>query len=162
MFGFAFALTRSTGFATNDFLPGISVSIKGQEKSLKDIWQDAPSAYKGSLVAGFPNFAIVYGPNTNVNHTSVLALMECALDHFAMLVEKTVDQGRIFFQVKQDAQDSYCSSLQNALSKTVFNANCNSWYKKNSSKKIVNNYPFSLFHYWLETRRVDWEDIQFA
>jgi hypothetical protein len=150
----------ATGFATNDFLPNIDVRVKGRAKSLHETWGDTPHAYKGVMVSGFPNLGLVYGPNTNVNHTSVLALMECALDQFGMLVEKVLDSDAASIDVLPEAQKRYDDSEQAALQQTVFNADCTSWYKRNSAKRIVNNYHGSLLEFWLATRRVDWRDFR--
>jgi cation diffusion facilitator CzcD-associated flavoprotein CzcO len=57
-------LILSTGFQPTSFLAGIEV--KGRDgRALHDAWQERPSAFLGITVAGFPNFFILYGPNTN-------------------------------------------------------------------------------------------------
>jgi cyclohexanone monooxygenase len=57
-------LILSTGFQPTSFLAGIEV--KGRDgRDIHDAWQGRPSAFLGITVAGFPNFFILYGPNTN-------------------------------------------------------------------------------------------------
>jgi NAD(P)-dependent dehydrogenase (short-subunit alcohol dehydrogenase family) len=57
-------LILSTGFQPTSFLKGIEV--KGRDgRGLHDAWQGRPNAFLGITVAGFPNFFILYGPNTN-------------------------------------------------------------------------------------------------
>ena len=35
-------------------------------------------AYLGLAVAGFPNFFMLYGPNTNLGHNSIIFILEAA------------------------------------------------------------------------------------
>ena len=57
-------LILSTGFQPTSFLEGIEV--KGRDgRGIHDAWQGRPSAFLGITVPGFPNFFILYGPNTN-------------------------------------------------------------------------------------------------
>jgi cyclohexanone monooxygenase len=57
-------LILSTGFQPSSFLAGLEV--KGRDgRALHDAWQGRPNAFMGITVAGFPNFFILYGPNTN-------------------------------------------------------------------------------------------------
>jgi len=154
-------IVYATGFKTNDFVPGVRVSSSCMNaQTLRDVWGDAPTAYMGGLVPGFPNLWLTYGPNMNVNHSSVLSLMEHGVDFFRQLVERTVDGGFDSFQCTQRAHDDYNRAIQSELDSSVFNANCDSWYKKNSAKRIVNNYPGPVLRYWMHTRRVDWNDIE--
>ena len=57
-------LILSTGFQPTSFLKGLEV--KGRDgRGIHEAWQGRPSAFLGITVAGFPNFFILYGPNTN-------------------------------------------------------------------------------------------------
>jgi cation diffusion facilitator CzcD-associated flavoprotein CzcO len=57
-------LILSTGFQPTSFLKGLEV--KGRDgRGIHDAWQGRPNAFLGITVAGFPNFFILYGPNTN-------------------------------------------------------------------------------------------------
>jgi 4-hydroxyacetophenone monooxygenase len=55
----------ATGFKASDFL--WPMSIRGREGvRLEELWEkDGPRAYLGTMLPGFPNFFMVYGPNTN-------------------------------------------------------------------------------------------------
>ena len=57
-------LILSTGFQPTSFLAGLEV--KGRDgRGIHEAWQGRPNAFLGITVAGFPNFFILYGPNTN-------------------------------------------------------------------------------------------------
>jgi len=46
-------------------------------RSLDDVWRDGAEAYLGLSVPGFPNFFMMYGPNTNLGHNSIIFMIEC-------------------------------------------------------------------------------------
>src|SRR6185436_7887673 len=67
-------LVLSTGFQPTRFLAGIDV--KGRDgRSIHDAWRERASAFLGITVPGFPNFFLLYGPNTN-GGVSVIAQLE--------------------------------------------------------------------------------------
>ena len=53
-----------TGFKAADYLASIDVYGTGG-RHLRDEWSDGAEAYLGTLIAGYPNFFTLYGPNTN-------------------------------------------------------------------------------------------------
>jgi 4-hydroxyacetophenone monooxygenase len=55
----------ATGYKASDFLWPMEVT--GREGTrLEDVWaDDGPRAYLGAMLPGFPNFFMLYGPNTN-------------------------------------------------------------------------------------------------
>ncbi len=65
----------ATGYAAADYLGQIDVVGEGGT-SLRDTWSDGAYAYLGMAVPGFPNFFMLYGPNTNVGSNSVIFMLE--------------------------------------------------------------------------------------
>ena len=56
-------IVYGTGFKTLDFLAPMEVTgLRGQD--LHQSWKGGAEAYLGMTVAGFPNFFMLYGPNT--------------------------------------------------------------------------------------------------
>ena len=72
-------LIFGTGFVTTDFLSHIPVSGVGG-RCLSDAWKEGAHAYLGAAVAGFPNCYLLYGPNTNLGHNSILFMVERQLN----------------------------------------------------------------------------------
>jgi 4-hydroxyacetophenone monooxygenase len=60
-------IVYATGFRANDYL--WPMKITGRNGSgLEELWaKDGARAYLGSMLPGFPNFFMAYGPNTNNN-----------------------------------------------------------------------------------------------
>ena len=65
----------ATGYAAADYLGQIDVVGEGGA-SLHETWSDGAYAYLGMAVPGFPNFFMLYGPNTNVGSNSVIFMLE--------------------------------------------------------------------------------------
>ena len=60
-------LIFGTGFAATEFLAPMKITGR-QGRDLNDAWRHGASAYLGITVPGFPNFFMLYGPNTNLGH----------------------------------------------------------------------------------------------
>lgn len=58
-------IVLATGFRTVEFMFPIQVFGAGG-RSLADIWKGGARAYNGVTVEDLPNFAMLYGPNTNL------------------------------------------------------------------------------------------------
>ena len=67
-------LIMATGYQATNFLATVDV-IGPSGRSLHETWAGEPSAFLGITVSGFPNFFMVYGPNTN-GGWSIVAQLE--------------------------------------------------------------------------------------
>ena len=86
-------LILSTGFQPTSFLSGIEV--KGRDgRAIHDAWQGRPNAFMGITVAGFPNFFILYGPNTN-GGGSIIHQLERQAEVAANAVRR-LERGTVF------------------------------------------------------------------
>ena len=83
-------LILSTGFQPTRFLA--SLDVKGRDgRSIHDVWRERASAFLGITVPGFPNFFILYGPNTN-GGVSVIAQLD-ALGRLVLLLPGRDERG---------------------------------------------------------------------
>ena len=64
-----------TGFQSLDFLAPMSVTGLGGRR-LDEAWREGAQAYLGITVSGFPNFFMLYGPNTNLGGNSIIYMLE--------------------------------------------------------------------------------------
>ncbi|WBU37077.1 flavin-containing monooxygenase [Homoserinibacter sp. YIM 151385] len=67
-------LVLSTGFQPQQFLSSLRVTGSGG-RDLHEAWVERATAFLGITVPEFPNFFILYGPNTN-GGTSIIAQLE--------------------------------------------------------------------------------------
>ncbi len=146
----------ATGFDTTDFLAPVSIAGAGGRK-LRDVWADGARAYQGIAVPGFPNSFILYGPNTNLNHNSIIFMLE-AQYRWILQALRSLQRGARSVDVRPSAARRYDDRVQRALERTAFAADCSSWYKT-ATGRITNNWPGPTVRYWYETRRFRRNDL---
>lgn len=146
-------LVFATGFETTSFLAPMEL-FGPDDRALGEVWSEGAEAYLGMSVAGFPNFFMMYGPNTNLGHSSVLYMIECQARYITDCVQQVIRNDLTSIDVRQDIMDDFNSELQRRLSRTVWALPQDNWYKI-ASGKIVNNWAGSTVEYWRKTRRVD-------
>lgn len=153
------AIVCATGFKTTEFLS--PMEITGRDgRTLESLWKGSPFAYLGVSLAHFPNFFVLYGPNTNLGHNSIIFMIECQCNYICQCIQKMVEQHKTSVELKEAAMLRYQSEVDKILDTTVWSADCASWYR-NSLGKVTNNCPFSTHGYWWRTRRFDSENYIF-
>ena len=83
-------LIWGTGFSATDFLGGIEVTGR-DGADLGDVWADGAYAHLGIAVPGFPNFFVVYGPNSNLGGSSIIGMLEAQSGWIAQVVQRIAD-----------------------------------------------------------------------
>ena len=146
-------LIFATGFETTSFLAPIQIEGRGGRK-LEEVWREGAEAYLGVAVAGFPNLFLLYGPNTNLGHNSIIFMIECQVGYVVQCIRELFTRDLDWLDVRPEAQASYNVELQRALAKTAWAAGCSSWYKT-ASGKVTNNWSGFTVDYWWRTRRPD-------
>ena len=70
----------ATGFQATEFLAPMSITGAGG-RDLREEWRHGAHAYLGVTVSGFPNLFMLYGPNTNLGHNSILVMIEAQVGY---------------------------------------------------------------------------------
>ena len=130
----------ATGFETKSFAGETAITGLGGV-SLAHAWRDGPEAYLGLAVSGFPNLFMLYGPNTNLGHNSIIYMIEAQVDY----VLQALAAGRPL-SVKPKVMERYNDDLQQQLANTPWAGTCTSWYKT-ADGKILNNWPHTARAY---------------
>jgi cation diffusion facilitator CzcD-associated flavoprotein CzcO len=152
-------LIFATGFETTSFLAPLEIEGLGGRK-LREEWRTGAEAYLGVAVSGFPNLFLLYGPNTNLGHNSILFMIECQVNYIVRCLRELVQRERAFADVRPEAQERYNEEVQRKLASTAWNAACGSWYKTEAGK-ITNNWSGFTVDYWWKTRRPDFGAFRF-
>jgi cation diffusion facilitator CzcD-associated flavoprotein CzcO len=147
------AIIFATGFQSTAFLAPMHIEGLGG-RPLSAEWSQGAHAYLGMTVAGFPNFFMMYGPNTNLGHNSVLFMIECQTHYIVQAIRTLFKQKLAWIDVRRDVMDSWNARLQALLGTSVWAAVAKSWYK-NDLGLITNNWPGTTVGYWWRTRRFD-------
>ena len=151
-------IVYGTGFRSTEFVGPIEV-VGEAGVSLRESWADGAEAYCGSTVAGFPNMFILYGPNTNLGHNSIIFMVERQVEHMMRLIEILVRGGLRSIGVRPEAMASYNRLLQDQLGRSVWKAGCRSWYMTERGK-ITTNWPHSTLAWKQRMRRIDLDDFE--
>ena len=143
-------LIYATGFKASEFLAPIKVSGKGQ-RDLHDEWKNGAEAYLGISVNGFPNLFLLYGPNTNLGHNSIVIMIESQVRYILSCLKQMQQQHLKSVEIKSSVQQIYNRKIQQRLKTKTWATIKQSWYMKEG--KIVNNWPGTTVEYWWRTRR---------
>ncbi|MEV4678264.1 MULTISPECIES: flavin-containing monooxygenase [Actinomadura] len=154
-------IIMGTGFRSHDFVAPMRVTgLDG--RALDDAWQDGPRAYLGLTVAGFPNFFLMYGPNTNVGSGSVVHMLESQIAYIVQAVRALRDPEVLYMDVREGVLSEFDERLQRRLDGTVWNAGgCTSWYLRDG-RRNASNWPGSMLAYRRRTRTLDPSDYRFV
>jgi cation diffusion facilitator CzcD-associated flavoprotein CzcO len=140
-----------TGFRTTEFLAPIEV-VGRDGVELDDAWRAGAEAHLGITVAGFPNLFLMYGPNTNLGHNSIIFMLECQARYVGQALRTVVDEGLAAVEVRDDVHRRFNDSLQRRLRESVWAGGCDSWYVDEHGR-IVNNWAGTTLEYRWRTRR---------
>lgn len=152
-------LIYGTGFRSTEFLA--PVSIRGLDAvELGTAWSGGAEAYLGMTVAGFPNMFMLYGPNTNLGHNSILFMIECQIRYIMQAIEQIAAPDVDYIDVRPDVQRAFNTELQQRLDASIWAGDCSSWYKTESGKN-TNNWAGPTLAYMLETARFDAGDFEY-
>jgi cation diffusion facilitator CzcD-associated flavoprotein CzcO len=151
-------IVYATGFKSTDFLAPMEVVGRGG-RSLHEEWRRGAHAYLGVTVSGFPNFFLLYGPNTNLGHNSILVMIEAQVGYVMDALGKMKSRGLRRLDVKRQVMDDYNRTLQQDLAKSVWSTIDASWYKR-ADGTITNNWPHSTIRYRRLLREVRLEDYE--
>lgn len=141
-----------TGFETRSLL-GVADIVGRGGRSLREAWSPVPEAYLGIHVAGFPNLHMLYGPNTNLGHNSIILMMECQIDYVLRTLAAAREQGARAIGVSSHAMAQFNQRLQKDLESKTWAGSCGSWYKHEG--RISNNWSGSVEDYKARTATLD-------
>jgi cation diffusion facilitator CzcD-associated flavoprotein CzcO len=145
-----------TGFKATDFLTPIEISGRDGRR-LNEVWRDGAEAYLGISVHGFPNLFMLYGPNTNLGHNSIIYMLESQFHYVLQCLEQLKQQP--VMEVRDDVQSEFNQRIQKQIRETVWEKGCNSWYKTESGKNTA-NWPGFTFDYRRRTRHLALQDFR--
>jgi cation diffusion facilitator CzcD-associated flavoprotein CzcO len=148
----------ATGFKATEFLAPIEVAGPDGRR-LAEEWRRGAHAYLGVTVSGFPNFFMLYGPNTNLGHNSILVMIEAQAGYVIQAIEILRDRGLRRIDVKRAVMEEYNGDLARDLAKSVWAGAKSSWYKL-ADGTITNNWPHSTIRYRRLLRTVDLDDFE--
>jgi len=153
-------LLYGTGFQPSKFLTPMKV-VGRHGVDLHERWAGDARAYLGVTVPGFPNFFMLYGPNTNiVVNGSIIWFTECEVRYVMDCIKHILEGAHRALDVKDEVHDRYNDEIDAENLRMAWGVSTvNSWYKSDSGR-VAQNWPFPLLEYWKRTRQVDPDDYE--
>lgn len=144
-------LVMATGFKAASYLHGLSV--RGREgRLLHDVWGTEPQAFLGICVPRFPNFFILYGPNTNGR--SIIFNIERQAEWIARAVSCMARRGLGVIEVKEGAFRRYNRWVDKGNAGRSWDGGCTNYFRSPAGR-IVTQWPYPLTLYAALTRILD-------
>ncbi|NPT56006.1 flavin-containing monooxygenase [Paraburkholderia elongata] len=141
------AIIYGTGFAATEFLSPMRISGRAGV-DLNDAWRRGAKAYLGLTVPGFPNFFMLYGPNTNLGHNSIVYMLESQIAHVIRCYKAMKKADASAVDVDERRYQRFNTHVQDRLASTVWNG-CKSWYIDATGHNSTNWPGFTFSYRWL-------------
>lgn len=152
-------LIYGTGFAADQFL--VTMEVYGRNgRELVSSWGGDARAYKGVMVADFPNFYTLYGPNTNiVIGSSIVFFVECQLRYICGCLKLQIEEGYRSLECRRELMDAYNAQIDALNRQRAWGAPAvSSWYK-NSAGRVTQNWPGTHGEFWQQMRAPGEEEL---
>ncbi|MGI5450189.1 flavin-containing monooxygenase [Streptomyces sp. CA-243310] len=149
------AIVFGTGFHVTD-MPIADRVVGTDGQTLADAWKDGMKSLRGATAAGFPNWMTIIGPNTGLGNSSMILMIESALNYMAdYLRQLDTLGGRTALAARPSAVNAWNRQVQSRMERTVWNTGgCTSWYlDANGLNTTV--WPGTTGAFRRETRTVD-------
>ncbi|MEH0108854.1 NAD(P)/FAD-dependent oxidoreductase [Tersicoccus sp. MR15.9] len=144
-------IVLSTGFQPQVFLS--SVQVRGEAgRDLHETWKERASAYLGITVPGFPNFFILYGPNTN-GGTSIIAQLERQAEVVVRAIRRAERSGDRVIDTDPAAEARWVRWIDEQLAThaSAMNAGCHNYYTVAGGANVT-QWPRTHLVYLVVTR----------
>ena len=150
-----------TGFTPTE--PPVAQLLCGTDgTTLAQHWAGSPTAHRGTTVAGFPNLFLMYGPNTNLAHSSIVYMLESQAAYISDALSTMAEHGATSVHVRPEAQRAHNRWVDEQLAGTVWNAGgCSSWYIDSNGRNSA-MWPTFTWRFRRITRRFDRQNYELA
>jgi 4-hydroxyacetophenone monooxygenase len=142
-------IVYATGFKANDFLWPMEVRGRGGQR-IEELWaRDGARAYLGTMLPGFPNFFMIYGPNTNNFGGLQIVDFEEMVTRFALqCFSRMITQKKHTVDVKHDAYWRYNDELDRYEAMMIYKDKRANNYYQNESGRSACNCPIDVRKIW--------------
>lgn len=150
-------------YATGYYLDFLStVDIRGRDgKKLTDEWGDAPRAYRGGTVPGFPNMFISSAPNYSPGHGAGHNFGVEVMVHYVMeCLQLMALREAASLEVTQRAYEDYVDRIDATMAGTVWRHTPSAHTYYRSGGRIVIAFPYRLIDFWHDHRAPIEEDLE--
>lgn len=141
----------ATGYAAADYLGQIEVR-GADDAALSHTWRDGAFAYLGMTVPGYPNFFMLYGPNTNVGSNSVIFMLEAQAHYIVRALKYMRRRKKSYIEVRSEVMSKFLARIDTWMQTTVWLTRCSNYFRAPNGR-VVTQWPRSARDFWGMTRR---------
>jgi cation diffusion facilitator CzcD-associated flavoprotein CzcO len=153
-------IVYATGFRANQLLCDMKI-IGRNDLTLEETWSDRAHAYLGVATHGFPNFFFLYGPNTNLGHSSVLLMIEPQVELIIRAFNYMKEKGTAVIEVQKSVEEAFVKEVDRRAQQLAFTKVDSSWYLVNG--KLSCNWIGGVAEYERRMKAVDWgQEFEFG
>ncbi|KAJ4109431.1 hypothetical protein NW765_004319 [Fusarium oxysporum] len=127
---------------------------------LRKEWHTVPAGYMGLMAPKIPNYMMYLGPNCPVENGSITGLLEAIVSYTVKVIKKMQRDNIKYFVPRQDVTDEFNDHAQSWFKGTVWEENCNAWYKNRKTGRVDAIWPGSALHFRDAIEDPRWEDME--
>ncbi|MDR7110155.1 cation diffusion facilitator CzcD-associated flavoprotein CzcO [Microbacterium trichothecenolyticum] len=132
------ALVLATGFASTRQPYAELVTGEGGA-TLAEHWSGGMTAFASTVVAGFPNFFVLNGPNASLGHSSSVLMIEEQAGYVTRVLDA---RGGRVLRVDPEAERNYTDEIARAAASTRWmTGGCRNWYVDERSGRLALLWP---------------------
>ncbi len=132
----------ATGFDVGHMLNDLRITGRDGQ-SLDQAWADAPEAYYGTMVKGFPNLFLMNGPNVSGASATDFIEAQCGLIAHAHTISRA--RGGAVVDVPAAVHDAFNAEIEARTQQSVMVlGNCDSYYRVGYSGRVFTHWPGTM------------------
>ncbi len=152
-------LVCATGFKPSEAPPFEVVGRDGL--TLTQRWDERQESYLSLAVDGFPNYLMMFGPNSAIGFGSLTKILEAEGDYLVKVLRKMQKEDYATIEPKPERVADFTEFIGAYFQNTVYLDDCKSWYrtKGGTGDWICGLWPGSTLHALETLRSPRWEDF---
>jgi len=154
------AVVLATGFSVTNLAARIDITGRDGVRLAEDWADENPTAHLGMCVPGFPNFFVMYGPNTNMGHGGSGMWLAETQTRFIMSCLSAMAEGDLgAVDVREEVRAAYTERIDQLHEDLIWTHPGMTTYYRNRHGKVRSPMPFRLVDYWTMTRTVNLDEF---
>lgn len=128
--------------------------------TLADRWARYPESYLSVAVDGFPNYLMMFGPNSAIGFGSLTKMFEGEIDYIVKVIRKMQKEDYATIEPRPERVADFSDYILEYFKSTVYTEECKSWYRSDGGNgdRIIGLWPGSTLHALEALRSPRWED----
>jgi cation diffusion facilitator CzcD-associated flavoprotein CzcO len=151
-------LVYATGFRAHDYMR--PMQLRGEDGiSIETVWKQGAFAYRSTMIPGFPNYFLMFGPYSPIGNYSAISVAEVQVGFIIQLLQSMLARNAKQIAPCPKATDSLTAKMKRALINTVWTSGCQSWYLDELGN--ITMWPWTFEKFEKEMKLVRMEELRY-